>query len=120
MFVCPEEIIGLPSINTFEGMACQNAYLGIDSPMFTNIGMKHGEHYISYEENNLDDLVSKIRYYQNHPEELKKIAQEGYKLVHQNFSRKKVADKFWQDLVEISNNFKQNNKVSIHCSFEKK
>lgn len=119
MFICPEEIIGLPSVNTFEGMACQSAYFGIDSPMYRDIGLEPGRHYVAYEQNNLEDLILKIRYYQNHPDEIKKIARQGCDFVRQNFNRKSVTDKFWQDLADVLDEFSRNGKITVKCSFEK-
>lgn len=117
MFVCPEEIIGLPSINIFEGMACQCAYLGSNSSLYAKLGMKPGIHYIAYQENSLPDLIAKIRYYQQHPQELARIALQGYKFVHDNFSKNKVAAHFWKDLTSISNHFSEHSEIAPLCSF---
>ncbi len=119
MFVCPEEIIGLPSVNVFEGMACQCAYIGIEHPMYTDLGMIPGIHYITYKENDVEDLVSRIRYYQDHPRELQAIAQQGYHFVKDNFSRKKVSEVFWDDLCRISSRFVRRGKVVVVSSFKK-
>lgn len=118
MFVCPEEAIGLPSINVFEGMACGCAYLGIDSPMYRNLGMLPGVHYIAYRENDIEDLASKIRYYQAHPQELREIAMNGYNFVRENFTKKKVAEAFWNDLEQISAAFSVHKKAVVNCSFK--
>lgn len=118
MFVCPEELTGLPSVNVFEGMACKCAFIGIDDPMYTNLGLVPGVHYISYEQENLTDLVDKIKYYQNNTEELKRIAENGYQFVINNLNKKKIADLFWGDFEKISKNFSQSGKVKISCSFK--
>lgn len=119
MFVCPEEIIGLPSVNVFEGMACGCAYIGIDHPMYQNLGMLPGIHYIAYKENDLEDLISQVRYYQSHPQELEKIAKQGYDLVRKNFNRQNIAQVFWNDLEKIESSFSVNNEIHFHCSFKK-
>lgn len=118
MFVCPEEAIGLPSVNVFEGMACGCAYIGINDPMYTNLGMSPGAHYIAYKENDIEDLASKIRYYQAHPQELREIAINGYNFVRENFTKKKVAEVFWNDLEKISIDFSVYKKVGVNCSFK--
>lgn len=119
MFVCPEEIIGLPSINVFEGMACKCVYVGIDDPMFGNIGMLPGIHYVAYRENDLEDLVSKIRYYQSHPDELEKIAEQGYHFARNHFNRKNISEVFWNDLEKMSDYFSERKAVAITCSFKR-
>jgi len=93
MFVAPEENIGLPSVNSVEGMACGCAYLGLDSPMYADFGFKRGVHYIAYN-GTLEDLVKKIEYYQARPDELEKIAAAGRQFVVEQFQEKQVIDNF--------------------------
>ena len=45
-----------------EGMACGSAYIGLDDPMYKDIGLIPGKHYITYD-GTLEDLKSKIAYY---------------------------------------------------------
>jgi len=116
MFISSEEIFGLPSINAFEGMACGSALIAIEDPMYTNLGLKPGKHYISYRKNDLGDLVKVIKYYQNNPKELELIASGGQDFVREHFSKKAVADKFWEDMKFMSNKFKNGNHL-IRCSF---
>lgn len=119
MFICPEESVGLPSINVFEGMACKCAYIGIEDPMYTNIGIIPEVHYIAYKKDDLEDFILKIRYYQSHPDELKKIAEKGYDFVKRNLGREKVAEVFWRDLEVISEEFSEYGRVVPICSFKK-
>lgn len=119
MFVCPEEIIGLPSVNVFEGMACKCVYIGIEDPMYTQLGMLPGIHYIGYRENDVETLLSKIRYYQTHPDELERIAEAGYEFVIQHFNKRNVSEVFWRDLERMSEQFAKTKTVSPLCSFEK-
>lgn len=97
MFVAPEENIGLPSINFIEGMACGCAYLGLNSPMYQDLGFVDGANYIAYD-GTLDNLKEKIRYYQNHEEDLSRIAQAGYEFVRKNFNKEKVIDDFLKEI----------------------
>ena len=120
MFLCSEESVGLPSINVFEGMATCTAYVGIDDPMYTALGMLPGTHYIGYKENDMEDLLEKVHYYQENPSMLKNIAQAGHDFVREHFSRKKVADVFWCDLEKISQNFSILETIDFSCSFKKK
>ena len=103
MFISPEEIIGLPSINAIEGMACGAAFIGIDHPMYIDIGLIPNVHYIAYKNQNLEDLVQRIQYYQQYPEECEKIAQAGYQFVSSNFTPEAVAKRLWESLgLELS------------------
>ncbi len=119
MFISGEEIVGLPPINAFEGMACGAAYIGIDHPMYTRIGLIPGVNYVGYKEGDLDDLISKVRYYQTHPVELKKIAEAGKVFVRDHFNRKKIAETFWKDIETISKEFSESQSLNIVCSFRK-
>jgi hypothetical protein len=65
MVIAPEEIIGLPSISFVEAMACRCAYLGVDSEIYSNLGLEAGKHYIGYD-GTLENLLTKVKYYQEH------------------------------------------------------
>jgi len=101
MFIAPEENIGFSSVNFVEGMACGCAYIGIDHAMYTDLGMVSGQHYIAYD-GTLEDLRSKIQYYQNHPQELGKIAQNGYEFARKRFSEEIVVNDFWEYLEKLT------------------
>lgn len=93
MFICPEEEIGLPSVNFIEGMACGCVYLGLKHQMYSDLGLVDGKNYIGYD-GTIKDMVSKIKYYQHQNEKLQKISQNGYKLVTSSFTQKKVLETF--------------------------
>lgn len=120
MFISPEERMGLFSMNIFEGMACGTAFVGIDNPMYTNLGMVDGENYIAYKEDDLNDLVQKIKFYQapENQEKLAKIADNGYQFVREKLSPKVVADTFWQDLEHLTKTFNEG-KAEFKCSFKR-
>jgi hypothetical protein len=97
MHVVGEEILGIPGIGYVEGMACGSAYIGLDSPMYRDLGLIPGVHYIAYD-GTKEGLRSTIEYWQR-PEnqsELEKIAATGCKFVRENFRGDKVA----HDLIE--------------------
>lgn len=101
MFIAPEENIGLSSVNVVEGMACGCAYIGIDHPMYTDLGMVDGQNYIAYD-GTLDDLKSKIQYYQAHPQELDKIAKSGYEFAQKRFSEERIVHDFMEYLKRLT------------------
>ena len=97
MFAVPEEICGLPAIGFVEGMACGSVYFGLDDPMYQNIGMNPGVHYVSYD-GTVIDLMAKVNYYQAHPTELMNIGEAGSKFVLENLEPTVVYSKFIRQL----------------------
>ncbi|MEX1997133.1 MAG: glycosyltransferase [Candidatus Andersenbacteria bacterium] len=116
MFVSPEEACGLPSVNAIEGMACGTALVAIDDLMYTALGLVPGVHYITYKQNDLDDLLKIVEYYQAHPQELQRIADAGCTFVREHFNPEAVAQIFWKDLEYFSNVFSRGKRV-FRCSF---
>ncbi|MDA0772551.1 MAG: glycosyltransferase [Cyanobacteria bacterium] len=101
MVIAPEEIIGLPSISFVEAMSCNCAYIGIDSEIYTDLGLEANKHYISYN-GTLENLLEKVRYYQEHSDELEEIANNGYKFVREYLSDRVIKEKFYQDLKAVN------------------
>lgn len=105
MAIIPEEVNNIFAIGVVECMACGCAYLGIDDPMYRDIGLIPMHHYISYD-GTLDDLKRKIIYYQRSENqgELEIIADAGYRFVIENFNSKVVAKTFYKDLEKMVKN----------------
>ena len=101
MFIYPEDITGVPALGFVEGMSCGCAYIGLDSTMYTKLGMLPGVHYIAYD-GTYAGLIDKVKYYQNHTEELEKIAENGYQFVKDNFTKEKVFYNFIHQLENYS------------------
>ena len=97
MFISPEETIGQPSINAIEGMACGCAYIGLDDPMYEDLGFQKGVHYISYD-GTIADLARVILHYQSRPNELRQIAAAGKELVKNRFLLNMVLAEFVKNL----------------------
>lgn len=116
MFASPEERTGLPSMKMFEGMLCGSVLVAIDHPMYTNLGFKDGENYIAYRENDVEDLVRKISYYQQHPDQLREISRCGDEFARSRFDPRSVVQTFWKDCERIVNHVR-NEKDAWDCSF---
>lgn len=101
MFIVPEEIIGMPGIGFIEGMACGCAYIGIVDPMYQDIGLIDGVHYIGYD-GTLDGLIAKISYYQEHEDELEVIARQGHNFIKEKFNGDLVAKTLIEKLFELA------------------
>lgn len=97
MFAVPEEICDLPAIGFVEGMACGAAYLGLANPMYQDIGMVPGVHYITYD-GTVADLMTKVRFYQGHAAELKRIAEAGRQFVQNHLNSESIYSTFIQHL----------------------
>jgi hypothetical protein len=94
MFAVPEEICDLPAIGFVEGMACGCAYFGLDDPMYREIGLIPGVHYIAHDGTTFD-LMAKVRYYQNNIDELKIIAKSGNEFVTNTLTEESVYPTFF-------------------------
>lgn len=115
-FMSPEERTGLPSMKLLEGILCGSVLVGIDDPMYINIGFRDGVNYIAYRENDLDDLVRKLQHYQHHADDLEKIAIRGEEFAKSLFRPEVVAEKFWNDLESLLQSFRAGN-PQFSCSF---
>lgn len=100
MCIIGEEILGVPGIGFVEGMACGAAYIGIDSPMYRDMGLIPGVHYIVYD-GTKEDLRRVVEYYQQseHQQELEQIARTGCDYVRTNFNGEAVAKTLINGLV---------------------
>jgi len=103
MHLLGEEILGVPGIGFVEGMACGSAYIGLDSPMYRDLGLIPGVHYISYD-GTKEGLKSTVEYWQRseHQEELEQIAKRGCEYVRENFCGEKVARELMNTLVRMA------------------
>lgn len=117
MFLSPEEITGLPSINAFEGMACGTALVAINHPMYTELGLAPDVHYVAYPENDVAALKEKLSYYQQHETALSRIAARGHQLVTATFTAQRIADRFWQDMEQLLAAFQNDPQAPFRCSF---
>lgn len=100
MHLLGEEILGVPGIGYVEGMACGSAYIGLDSPMYRDMGLIPGVHYIAYD-GTKEGLRNTVEYWQKpeNQEELERIAKNGCEFVRNNFYGKVVAEKLMNELL---------------------
>lgn len=104
MHMVGEEILGVPGIGYVEGMACGSAYIGLDSPMYCDLGLIPGVHYITYD-GTKEGLKATIEYWQRdeNQEELEKIARTGCEYVRKNFCGYNIAKELVEKLVSLKN-----------------
>lgn len=101
MCIVGEEVLGVPGIGFVEGMACGCAYIGLNSAMYTDVGLIPGKHYITYD-GTKEDLKRVIEYYQKdeNQEELEQIANNGYEYVKTHFNGEAAAKHLLEQLEE--------------------
>lgn len=100
MHLLGEEILGVPGIGYVEGMACGSAYIGLDSPMYRDLGLIPGVHYISYD-GTKEGLRETVQFWQR-PEnqaELEQIAKRGCEYARANFCGEAVARHLMDNIV---------------------
>ena len=102
MHLVGEEILGVPGIGYVEGMACGSAYIGLDSPMYRDLGLIPGIHYIAYD-GTKEGLRQTVEYWQRaeNQDELEKIAATGCDFVRKNFCGPAVAEKLFTQLQQM-------------------
>lgn len=105
MHLLGEEILGIPGIGYVEGMACGSAYIGLDSPMYRDLGLIPGVHYIAYD-GTKEGLKKTVEFWQRpeNQDELEKIAARGCRYVRENFCGSKVAESLLSQLISAKNN----------------
>ena len=102
MCLVGEEILGVPGVGFVEGMACGCAYIGLDSPMYRDLGLIPGVHYIAYD-GTKEGLKKVIEFYQKeeNQQELEEIAKKGCAFVRINFKGNEVAKKLLNDFMDL-------------------
>ena len=92
-FIAPEECVEVPAITAFEGMACGCCLIALNHTMYSDLGFEPDKHFISYD-GTLLDLKEKITYFRNNPEQVKVIAENGYRQVIKTCNQKAVGSYF--------------------------
>ncbi len=110
MHLLGEEILGVPGIGFVEGMACGSAYIGIDSPMYRDLGLVPGVHYITYD-GTKEGLRKTVEFYQReeNQDKLEHIARQGCEFVRCHFCGTTVAEELVHSLIKQKNNWIKKN-----------
>lgn len=93
LHIVGEEIVGLPGIGFAEGMMCGSVFVGIDHPMYRDIGMIPGVHYIGYD-GGYDELVLAINSVLNDGVRLKLISRNSLNFAENNFKPENIFNNF--------------------------
>lgn len=103
MFIVPEEISGLPGIGFVEGMACGSVFIGLNDPMYKDIGLIDGLNYVSYD-GSYENLLERIKYYQENTIELEAISKNSLVFVENYLNKEFVVEKFVNYVFDLSLN----------------
>lgn len=98
MFISGEELGDLPGISFAEGMSTGCVYLGNGNNLcYKDLGMIDGVNYIAHN-NELNDIIDKIKFYQKNINKLEIISRNGYEIACQKFNKNYVKKLFEENL----------------------
>ena len=92
MFFTGLEIIGLPSINIFEGMYFGALYIGPQDPVHKSLGFVSGSNYLSYTPGDYLDFTKVVNHALSNPDLSLSISRAGKNFVAENFNAQIVYD----------------------------
>ncbi|MBN4067474.1 glycosyltransferase family 1 protein [Simkania negevensis] len=91
MFANDEGLLAFPPARTYEGAAVGCTMIAAHHPCYTDLGFEDGVNCILHNPLDLDDFKERTVYYQEHQNELERIAEAGYNLVTSRYTHEKVA-----------------------------
>ncbi len=98
MHIVGEEVVGMPGIGFAEGMMCGSVFIGLDDPMYTDLGMEPNKHYLTYNGNYLS-LLQTVNNSLKNRIMLKHISEAGAEFANKNFKGSAVFNSFCKQLV---------------------
>jgi hypothetical protein len=90
LFFTGSEIIGLPSINTFEGMYFGALYIGPKDQVHESLGFVDRMNYLSYTPGDYSDFTKVVDFALSNPILTSRISNQGQKFVIENFNGQNV------------------------------
>ena len=90
LFFTGSEIIGLPSINTFEGIYFGALYIGPRDQVHKSLGFVDGSNYLSYNPGDFLNFTKVVDYALSNPDLISRISKQGQKFVIENFDSQTV------------------------------
>ncbi|MFP5042374.1 glycosyltransferase [Parasediminibacterium sp. JCM 36343] len=101
MFANDEGLLAFPPARTFEGASAGAVMVSSNHPCYTDLGFKHGVNCIMHCKHDIGDFREKVIYFQQQPQLLKKIAEEGQKLIRTHYTQEIVAKKLAEQLKSL-------------------
>lgn len=100
MFVNDAGLMNFPPARTYEGIAAGCVMVAEDLQIWKELGFVGGVNCILFEKGNYQEMINKIRYYQNHFDELQLIQVKSFELA-QKYTHEKIADKLYKEIKDI-------------------
>jgi len=98
-FINDESLLNFCPIRTYEGIAAGCVLIAHEATCYKEWGFIDGKNCIMF--NNINEIPDKIHYYIDNEELLKKINNNGYDLVTNNYNHKSIADKLYKAICEL-------------------
>lgn len=84
-----------------EAWACKKPVIGADIPSTRSL-ISYGEDGFYVEYGDERDLIEKIKYFIENPEEINRMGKRGYEKVKENYTDSRVFEKIYQKYIELS------------------
>lgn len=91
--------IGETFSKTLEIPACNTCLINTNFADKELLGFKDGENFIEF--NSIQEFKKKIKFYLKNIEELERITQNGYDLVHKNYTINQQVDRLKKEIIDI-------------------
>ena len=101
MFINDASIDNFPPARTYEGIASGSVMVAEDLQIYRDLGFINGENCILFEHRDYDQMIQKIRYYMQNPEELMAIQKKSITL-SKKFSHVNVAKELYDRIRDIA------------------
>ena len=93
-FICPEDVIGMPSANMVDGMALGSVYFGNENYGYLkDYGLKPWIHFIPHD-GSVEGILKSYKKIEDDENLYQKIRYEGMNFIIQNVSLDKTLEKF--------------------------
>ena len=102
MFTTCESLMNYPSVKTFEGMACGTVFVGNKNACYEDIGFRNNANCILHKYEDLNDFKEVIEYYQQNPDTLKVVSENGMQLMKDNFAPDRIAWRLYKKIRILS------------------
>ena len=90
-FVTCETVFNFPTAKIFEGIACGSILLASNNTIYKELGFINNKHFISFENEDLNNMQDKILYFLENEPMLKEIAHNSHSLVMAKFNPKSIS-----------------------------
>jgi spore maturation protein CgeB len=91
LFANDEGLMAFPPARTYEGPAAGAAMISSDHGSYLDLGFRDGVNCVMHRKHDIGDFHARAEYYLARPEELRRVAAAGQKLIRTHYSHAAVA-----------------------------